>query len=62
MQVQAIDESMISIRDSQIAHLQEEVSDKQIKIEELERQLQTIQALNKAANESEALKKLKFDN
>lgn len=53
---------MISIRDSQIAHLQEEVSDKQIKIEELERQLQTIQALNKAANESEALKKLKFDN
>ncbi len=36
--------------------------DKQLKIEELEKQLQTIQTVNKAANESEAVKKLKFDN
>jgi hypothetical protein len=36
-QVSVIDESMISIRDSQITHLQEEVTEKQIKIEELEK-------------------------
>jgi hypothetical protein len=37
LQVSSIDESMITIRDSQIAHLREEVSEKQIKIEELEK-------------------------
>jgi chromosome segregation ATPase len=55
-----LEPQMLSDRDFQIAELQVEIEDKARKIDELEKQLQSLPKQS-STNESELVKKLKFD-
>ena len=62
-QISLLSPQMIQDRDVQILYQQNEIEEKQRKVDELEKQLQTIQAVKAVVvNESETMKTLRFDH